>query len=356
MSSAIETRQIEQANLPLLDRYLSLKTESPKLRARDAAHKLGVSEAELLAARIGPQIIRLDGDFAALIQRLPELGRIMCLTRNAGCVHEKHGEFGNINIGPGHGIVLNHDIDLRLFMSHWRFGFAVSEDVASGHRHSLQFYDINGTAVHKVYMPLDADMSAFNMLVSDFKANPQTIPPETMALPKPRPDLPDADVDAASFLSHWAALQDTHDFFGLLREFSIGRRQSMRLAEGRFTRRLSLFTPEHMLNAASLGEVPIMCFAGNPGCIQIHTGPVSKIKMMGPWLNVLDPGFNLHFDTRAVESVWAVEKPTRDGIVTSVEVYDQNGRCFCQFFGERKPGQDELQGWRDIVASLEPAS
>jgi hypothetical protein len=37
-----------------------------------------------------------------------------------------------------------------------------------------------------------------------------------------------------------------------------------------------------------------MCFVGNRGCIQIHTGPVKNIKIMGPWLNVMDPGFNLH--------------------------------------------------------------
>ncbi|MGB3455841.1 MAG: ChuX/HutX family heme-like substrate-binding protein [Litorimonas sp.] len=340
---------------PLIERYTALKADKPKLRARDAASRLGVSEAELLAARVSDDIVRLDGDFADLIRALPSLGRIMCLTRNSGCVHEKHGEFGKISIGPGHGIVLNHDIDLRLFMSHWRHAFAVSEDVASGRRRSLQFFDVDGRAVHKVYMPADADMAPLDRIVSDFRMADPSEPLTVRPLPAPRADAPDGDVDVAGFLAHWDDLQDTHDFFGLLAEFGIGRRQSMRLAQGRFTRQLDPGAVEALLTAASDSQVPIMCFAGNPGCIQIHTGPVNAIKMMGPWLNVLDPDFNLHFDTRAVESVWAVEKPTRDGIVTSVEVYDADGKCFCQFFGERKPGQDELQGWRDIVSALDAA-
>ncbi|MEL6687124.1 MAG: ChuX/HutX family heme-like substrate-binding protein [Pseudomonadota bacterium] len=336
----------------ILSTYQTLKREKPKVRAKDVAALMGVSEAELLAARTSDQTVRLEGDFADIIRATPALGEVMALTRNEHCVHEKHGVYDKINIGPGHGIVLNHDIDLRLFMSHWRWAFAVTEEVASGLRSSLQFFDIDGRAVHKIYMPKDADLAEYNRIVEQFRAEDQAYIPQTVPLPAGPKESADSDVDAAGFLTHWEALQDTHDFFGLLREFGIARRQSMRLAEGQFTRRLRNSSVEALLEAAASSEISIMCFVGNPGCIQIHTGPVEEIKVMGPWLNVLDAGFNLHLDTRGIESVWAVEKPTRDGIVTSVEVYGPDGKCFCQFFGERKPGQDELTAWRDIVAAL----
>ncbi|MEM9601018.1 MAG: ChuX/HutX family heme-like substrate-binding protein, partial [Pseudomonadota bacterium] len=284
------------------ERYQHLKREKPKLRARDAARELGVSEAELLAARVGDEIVRLEGDFADVIRAMPSLGTIMCLTRNGGCVHEKHGEFDKISIGPGHGIVLNHHIDLRLFMSHWRYGFAVKEEVASGVRRSLQFFDIDGSAVHKVYMPVDADMAPLDEMISRFRAADQQAPLTIMPLPAAKKETPDADVDQSGFLAHWEALQDTHDFFGLLAQFGIQRRQSMRLAEGQFTRKIETDSVEEMLNQAASNQLPIMCFAGNPGCIQIHTGPVETIKIMGPWLNVLDPTFNLHFRPPACQS------------------------------------------------------
>jgi len=56
--------------------------------------------------------------------------------------------------------------------------------------------------------------------------------------------------------------------------------------------------------------------------------------------------------TDLIAHVWVVQKPTSDGVVTSVEVFDAEGNNMAMFFGERKPGQPELQGWRDLVAGL----
>jgi putative hemin transport protein len=98
--------------------------------------------------------------------------------------------------------------------------------------------------------------------------------------------------------------------------------------------------------------LPIMCFVGNPGMIQIHTGPVRRVEVMGDWLNVLDPGFNLHLREDRIAAAWVVRKPTSDGPVTSVELFDADGDTMAMFFGERKPGKRELPGWRAMVDAL----
>ncbi|WP_088347481.1 MULTISPECIES: ChuX/HutX family heme-like substrate-binding protein [Rhodomicrobium] len=328
------------------------KEKHPGIRARDAARELGVSEAELVACRVGNGVVRLDADFADVLRAAPSLGRVMVLTRNEHCVHEKHGVFDHVSIGPGHGIVLNHDVDLRLFMSHWRFGFAVTEEVQSGTRSSLQFFDIDGTAVHKIYAVGDTDRAAYDALVERFKAPTQTAEIEIAALPARLPDRPDDQIDIATFRKHWRALQDTHDFFGLLQEFGVGRAQAMRLAEREFAYPIETDAFRAALERCATDTIPIMCFVGNSGCIQIHTGPIQTLKIMGPWFNILDPSFNLHLREDAVAEAWVVRKPTRDGIVTSLELFDREGHCFVQFFGERKPGKTELESWREAVAAL----
>jgi putative hemin transport protein len=329
-----------------------LKSRTPGVRARDAAKELGVSEAELVACRAGEGVIRLTADFAEILRSLPASGEVMALTRNEHCVHEKHGRFDHVSIGPGHGLVLNHDIDLRLFMSHWRYGFAVTEEVSSGVRTSLQFFDIDGTAIHKVYATGKTDRTAFDALIARFTAPEQSSEIEIAALPKKPADRPDSEIDITNFHKHWRALQDTHDFFGLLQEFGVGRRQAMRLAEEEFAWRVEPGALGRSMELASASQIPIMCFVGNPGCIQIHTGPISTLKVMGPWFNILDPGFNLHLRQDAIDEIWVVRKPTRDGIVTSMELFDASGFCFAQFFGERKPGKAELDSWRMMVAGL----
>ena len=96
--------------------------------------------------------------------------------------------------------------------------------------------------------------------------------------------------------------------------------------------------------------VPIMVFVGNPGMIQIHGGPVQRVEVLGPWLNVLDRDFNLHLRADQVAHAWVVRKPTHDGIVTSLELFDAHGETIAMLFGERKPGQPERPEWRRLVA------
>lgn len=95
-----------------------------------------------------------------------------------------------------------------------------------------------------------------------------------------------------------------------------------------------------------------MVFVGNPGVIQIHGGPIRTVRPVGEWMNVLDDGFNLHLRTTGIAETWLVRKPTDDGIVTSVELFDAEGRQIAWIFGQRKPGQPELEAWRDLAHGL----
>jgi putative hemin transport protein len=95
-----------------------------------------------------------------------------------------------------------------------------------------------------------------------------------------------------------------------------------------------------------------MVFVGNHGCIQIHTGPVKTLRAMGPWFNVLDPGFNLHLREDRIVSAWVVRKPTSDGVVTSLELFDAEDELIATLFGKRKPGEAERGEWRAFAETL----
>lgn len=325
----------------------------PGLRPVDAAARLSVSEGQLVASRVGERAIALAGPYAKILQELPAVGEVMVLTRNPSAVHEKVGCFDKVEIGPGHGIVLNHDIDLRLFMGQWRHGFAFEQPLEGGDvRRSLQFFDGAGVAVHKVFARPATDMAQWRAIIDRHRASEQKDTIAVRPRPAPGPDLADEMIDVETMRSTWADLQDTHDFFGMLRDLRVGRRQALRLAGPKFAERVGRDSVVTLLERAAASGVSIMCFVGNPGCIQIHTGPVSNIKAMGPWINVMDPGFNLHLRNDHVADAWVVRKPTSDGVVTSLEVFDENNVNFAQFFGERKPGSPERDDWRELVEGL----
>lgn len=346
--------QGDPAGADLKERWTAMTgAEGVSLRQRDAAWKLGVSEAELVACRCGDGVQRLRGPWGSLLQDLHRLGTVMALTRNDSVVHEKVGCYGNVTVYQNTAIVLNEDIDLRIFLGHWHHGYAVTEETPAGTRRSLQFYDVDGTAVHKVY-PRE-DNGALDAFVKDHLHADQT--PGQPVLPPTRraPDRPDAEIDGESLRSRWQMLQDVHDFHGMLQEAGAGRQQAFRLVGPDLALPVKPHGFRTVLENASAAGIPIMVFAGSPGVIQIHTGPVKKLKETGPWYNVLDPGFSLHLRQDHVASAWVVRKPTREGVVTSLELFDGDGRDIVLMFGKRKPGEVERDDWRGLVNALEPA-
>lgn len=326
-----------------------------KLHNRDAAEALGISEAELLASAIGAGVTRLDGDFRDLLKRVPELGTVMALTRNESCVHEKDGVYSNISAENMVGLVLGEQIDLRLFFSHWNLGYALEEETPRGTQRSFQFYDACGEAMHKIFLRPVSDIAAFQRLVEAFTSANQ-VPIETV-LPAPGRELPRSDdkIDVAGLQAAWAGLKDTHEFFGLLKKFGVARTQALRLAGPDFARQVPNEAIRAALETAATERLEIMIFVGNRGCIQIHTGPVSNVRVMEQWVNVLDPGFNLHLRQDRVAESWVVTKPTSDGPVTSLELFDADGDTIAMLFGKRKPGKPELQTWRGLLEHLFPA-
>jgi putative hemin transport protein len=336
----------------LKSRWQALRTAEPDLRIRDAAGRLGVSEAELLALDCGGPVTRLAADWGELIQLLPRLGPVMALTRNDQAVHEKRGCYRNISIEGNQGLVLDENIDLRLFLNRWHSGFAVTEEIRGRLRRSLHFFDAAGTAVHKVYLEENSDAGAYEALVERYCSKDQAPVQDVTPTPAAAGDRPDAAVDRDALMLAWRALQDTHDFFPMLKAHAVGRLQALRLADRDLAYPVQADSAERVLSAAAATGTPIMVFVGSPGVIQIHTGPVHAISKVGPWLNVMDETFNLHLRNDRVESAWVVRKPTADGVVTSLELYDGDGGVIAQLFGKRKPGEAELSDWRVLLSDL----
>ena len=194
----------ESTSVSLREAWKTLQQSNPGMRIRECAQQLGVSEAEVLATTVGEYTTRLEGDWTELVKRLPELGRVMSLTRNDGCVLEHKGLFQKIDImGSGARAMATviGPIESRIFFGGWKFGFAVKQQTPRGLQQSIQIFDQSGTAVMKVFLQEEqgnkkgSDQVAFDKLVADFTASDQStlITVETISEP---PTKPIGDVDA----------------------------------------------------------------------------------------------------------------------------------------------------------------
>lgn len=350
MGTPVDVNSEERGEV-LRQAFLATKQAQPGLRIRDLAQRLTVTEAEVVAAACTGRVVPLAARWPEIVKRLPDLGTVMSLTRNEACVHEKVGQYDKVSVFGSMGLVLDPNIDLRIFFNHWHFGYAVTEELDPGQRHSLQFFDLDGTAVQKIFLRNESNGEAYTALCRDF-GQPEQALPIVVPAAAPVPDRLDKAIDRTALRCQWEALRDVHDFHAMLNDLGCGRTQAFRLVGEDFAQKVANDCCQGAIEGAAESGLEIMIFVGSPGVIQIHTGPVSLVKRMGPWFNVLDPGFNLHLREDLIAETWKVAKPTRDGIVTSLEAFDAEGRQIAWVLGKRKPNQPELPKWRELVARV----
>lgn len=348
----MEVRQLVAPDSATLRKHWqNLRMAQPDLRIRNAAEQLGVSELTLRLTQLPEQVRRLQPDFAQIYQALKTLGPVMTLARNDDVVHETSGRFSTLTVmSQGQSGLCMGEIDLRLFFSEWRHGYAITESSKLGDRYSLQFFDGAGGAIHKIYATERTDMSAWSALLQRFVAAQQR--PPLALCPPVSLTRHRGWVDSEALRSDWQAITDVHQFQGVLKKHRLDRLTALEKIGIDWAFPVpGTSIPEVLAQVAAAGT-PIMVFVGNRGVIQIFTGAVQRLVTIPGWFNVLDPTFNLHLANDRLSSCWVVRRPSADGVITSLEGFNRRGELAISLFGARQPGQAELPAWRALLDAL----
>ncbi|QBQ55204.1 hemin-degrading factor [Nitrosococcus wardiae] len=320
---------------------------------RKAAHG-DVSEVEVLAASCGKTVTRLCG-LRDLIKELPQLGKVRVVTGNRHVVQEKVSQYQAIKLFDSHGRVQGDAIDLRLFLNHWHYGFAVKEKWDDGFRHSLQFFDRDGVGVHKVYLTRDSHWEAYENLIAYYRSADQR--PRQSVAPVPRPLFcADEEIDMALLRQSWCALQDIHDLPALFKNFGMTRIQGLRLVGADLATPVVLPDLQVFMKVLRETALPLSFHVGNGGVVQIHTGMVKQVGITGLWLTALDTDFTLYLRGTGIASAWILRKPGEGGTLSCLELYNWAGENVLQIFSPSQPGQVEYGIWQGLLAALETAS
>lgn len=351
-------------NSSLWEQYQSKKAQDRMLFPTEGAQALGVSELELMLA--SPFSDYIGTQCKALLEQLSQFGRLESIVRNAFAVHEKLGEYHNLKLTDKMGIAVNvGGLDLRIFMSRWQHALAVN-DTSNPEKpsHSIQFYDGSGNAINKVYLRevTDERLAQWQALTDQHKQaylNSEAASESIELAPLEAKTVwqykaLDAE-DLKTLQTTWKNITDVHQFHSLLTALDIDRASSFCQAPEGMACRLQVNAVEQILEKAKDSGCPIMIFVGNTGMVQIQTGQVFRLVRMGEWLNILDKAdtdFTLHLKDSALAQVWCVKRPTKDGMVTCIEGFDQFGTSIITIFGERLEGQPELPEWRLLTDEL----
>lgn len=287
----------------------------------------------------------IDADWASLLPRLEALGEISAVTRNAVFAHRKVGRFGNVRQVGDAVLVLNRDIDLRIFLPHW------VHTVLAADGGGLEVFDACGAEVFGLQRTAATDAAAWEALI---RACTPVEVPKYASLPEEALRA-DAEIDAEGLREAWAGMSDVHQFAPMLRRFGASREQALRLAGKPWAREVGAAALTCVLEAARAAELPIMIFVDSSGCTQIHTGVVDVVDVRGDRVEVGGPAFALVGDLGRIGSCWAVRKPSEYGGITTLEVFGLDGVCRAILCGQRDPGGTERPEWTDLALLLSDA-
>jgi len=305
-----------------------------------------VTPAQQLAAGLGDTIIRLNDDFIGLYESMPGLGQVAVSTGNGAVAITRTGTYGKMSHEEAIGLTIGRSIDLRIFYDKWGSVFACHSP--SGER-SLHVFDIHGQPVTRVILEPDGNREAFDRLIGQHGSARQETALDIQPVPA-GPAEADGVVDISEFHAAWDAMTDPHQFFGMLKRFGLSRHRAMEIARQDQACRLQDDALGELLRDVMDTATPIMVFVGNCGQIQIHTGALASLGIHAGIMQINATDLDLILNTREIASQWVVRKPTTDGTVTSVELYDAQGRNVAMLFGARKPGHPEREDWRAAVA------
>lgn len=333
--------------------WKALKSQNPSIKNYDAAQKLGISELALLLSQLDQGVTLLNDEAGEQLKAVETLGEVMALTRNHTMIHASTGVYKKLSIHKTMGLAFG-DIDLRIFLTQFKFSLAVDASLSARNVASLQFFNSEGVAVHKVFLTKNSNHEAYENLVTNFKAQQsesavEIKPVEAKSLLDSAEDI---GLDLTAFEQDWSELKDVHHFMALLKKHKIERVPAYRAINDELALELKPDAFKQALELAHERQLSIMVFVGSPGLVQIYTGNIENINDAQDYFSVDAKQFALHAKLAEIDSVWRVRKPSRDGVISSLEVFNSQGEQLLLLFGERKEGEAEQEKWQQLLEDV----
>lgn len=304
--------QIKPDPAAIRRRYEQLRSESPTLSAAGIAARIGVTEAELVAARVGCCVTRLRPEWRAILTRLGTLGPVKISTKSSLAKLAVVTRYPQTQSSERFLTFSSETADIRFSLGNVGSGFLLATpNPRTGKRErALEFFTREGHLAHRIELMPRSNVDAFEEIVEHFVARDNRMDTEAvvpMNLRNPaRPAL-----DRQAFLDGWAGLKGPADFYELLRRHHLSRVEAIEAVAGVFSKQMELPCFQAYLRGLREGARPSTVMVSNHACAHAFRG-------------MFDDQITFEPDQKIV--VWRVDRPSARGTLRSIEVFDGNGR------------------------------
>ena len=293
----------------LKSKWEKLQAENSKIRIRDAAKKLGTSEASLLSTEINDGVCFLNiSDYDTFLSEVLSLDKIMLLIRSDSVVHEKTISSKDIQLRENK-FFDNKSNESILEFNPTLFKYVFSQNKLHAKRslRSFQIFDIYGNAILKIYLKGKNEIE-FDNIVERYQVEYNYELQEPVNL---------KNLEPKSIIELNSSEKECECYEYNLKENILRK----------------------ILTAASKGQIPIQIHAIGKGTIQYHNDIIKKIVDFGPWINIIDKTFNLHAMEDHLKHVILKKHQTDNDTFYFIDFFDTNnnyvlGICSSENFND----------------------
>ena len=245
--------------------------ENKRVRIRDAAAKLLVSEVELLSTSIGESVHFINfKDFNTFLNDILSLDKIMLLTRSDYVVHEITVETNNITLDSNNLIFDKTTSQPLLRLNPDDFHYCLSElkEHQGKNLYSFQFFNKCGNSVIKIYLKGKSE-NVFEKIISKYKT----------------------DYDYSIQKNQPHNIKQTYDSNNLSIQYEFG---SPPIKESIMFKEFDGSILRTTMEALAKNSISTQFYGIGPNTIQYYNGIIKNVLDYGPWINVIDKKFNIH--------------------------------------------------------------
>ena len=274
----------------LKDQWIKLKQQEQykKIRIKDAADLLNVSEAELLSTTIGnnTEFIK-SSNWSFFLQEISSIGEMMYLIRNDDVVHENITTIAKLNILDNQFIELYSNqsqtiINVLLI----KFAFVTTAIIRGKSVHSFQLFDKSGKAIIKIYLK-NNNQSEFDAIKNKYQA------PYKYELQK-------------LMKNQNIKNQKVHlkqNLISYINRFQNNQNYSIELMEKMKYEKSTISLHNYLIKIVET-KSKITIGINNGAALQTYSGYIENVIHKFNWLNIMDKNFNLHIKDENIKSIF----------------------------------------------------
>ncbi len=300
----------------LREQWSALRGRCPRLGQAAGAGRLGVSEAELVAAHVGFGATRLGSDWESIFSGVGRLGPLASSARNARASVEHVSRYDCVETSSGwtHLKAASGTVSIRSSRLH--VAFAVDAQRGREPARALSFFDRSGRAVLRLALTSAGDLAEYEVLVDRHESANQ----------EPSEDLPLPQVPA-------------------------GVPRDAVAVDGR--ERIPPRSYRSVLRQAVECRLPLVVSVCNHAVELSRGGLVRSARVSDSWLVLKAPNFGARVDHLGISSAWIVRQPTSERVVTSVECCDEREQVVFSVARGATARRDLDAQWLELLEDID---